>query len=207
VEVLLDTPIEAIGEYGVTAKGGRLEAANVIWCAGVEASPVGQWLDAPTAKGGRVKVAADLSLPGHSEIFIIGDAAYVANAGGEPLPGVAAVAKQQGYYVAELIAARLRGKALPPFRYRDEGTLATIGRHSAIADLGRITLTGWIAWVFWGIVHIFFLVGFRNRIAVFLNWVWAWLTYGRGARLITGEMTGLSAHTRPATPTVSKESV
>jgi NADH dehydrogenase len=207
VEVLLDTPIEAVDDHGVTAKGGRLEAANVIWCAGVEASPAGRWLEAPTAKGGRVAVAPDLSVPGHPEIFVIGDAACVTTASGEPLPGVAPVAKQQGRYVAELIDARLRGETLPPFRYRDEGTLATIGRHSAVADLGRIRLTGWVAWVFWGIVHIFFLVGFRNRMAVFLNWVWAWLTYGRGARLITGEMTGLSAPTRPATPVASKESV
>jgi NADH dehydrogenase len=193
VEVLLDTPIEAIDSQGVTAKGGHLDAANVIWCAGVEASPVARWLDAPTAKGGRVKVAPDLSLPGHPEIFVIGDAAFVAGPDGEPLPGLAPVAEQQGRYVGELIAARARGdQAPPPFRYRDKGALATIGRHSAVADFGRVKLTGWVAWVLWGIVHIFFLIGFRNRMAVFLNWVWAWLTYGRGARLITGDTTPLA---------------
>ena len=192
VEVLVDTPIEAIDHAGVVAKGQRIETANVIWCAGVEASPVARWLGVPAGKGGRVKIAPDLSVPGHPEIFVIGDAAFVTGPDGEPLPGLAPVAKQEGQYVGGLIARRMRREAAPPpFRYRDEGSLATIGRHSAIADLGRIKLTGWVAWVLWGIVHIFFLIGFRNRMAVFLNWIWAWLTYGRGARLITGEVTTL----------------
>jgi NADH dehydrogenase len=197
VEVLLDTPIEAIDDDGVTAKGGRLEAANVIWCAGVEASPVARWLAAPAARGGRVQVAADLSVPGHPEIFVIGDAAFVTGPDGQPLPGLAPVAKQQGHYVGELLTCRVRGDPNPPpFRYRDEGALATIGRHSAIADFGWVRLTGWAAWVIWGIVHIFFLIGFRNRASVFLNWLWAWVTYGRGARLITGEVTTLAAGSR-----------
>ena len=197
VEVLLDTPIEAIDDHGVTAKGGRIEAANVIWCAGVEASPVAQWLDVPAAKGGQVAVAPDLSVPGHPEIFVIGDAAFVIGPVGTPLPGLAPVAKQQGHYVGKLIACRVRGDPVPPsFRYRDEGALATIGRHSAIADFGWIRLTGFVAWVLWGIVHILFLIGFRNRASVFLNWVWAWVTYGRGARLITGEMTTLAVESR-----------
>jgi NADH dehydrogenase len=197
VEVLLDTPIEAIDGRGVTAKTGRIEAANVIWCAGVEASPVAQWLDMPAARGGRMQLAPDLSVPGHAEIFVVGDAAFVTGPGGEPLPGLAPVAKQQGTYVGELITRRARGDPVPPpFRYRDEGALATIGRHSAIADFGWIRLTGFVAWVIWGIVHIFFLIGFRNRASVFLNWVWAWVTYGRGARLITGEMTTLAAESR-----------
>jgi NADH dehydrogenase len=193
VEVLLGTPIEVIDERGVIARGRRIEAANVVWCAGVEASPVARWLGVPAERGGRVPVAPDLSVPGHREIFVIGDAALVAGPDGEPLPGLAPVAKQQGRYVGELLARRARGETTPPpFRYRDEGALATIGRHAAIADLGWIRLTGWFAWVLWGIVHIFFLIGFRNRLAVFLNWAWAWLTYGRGARLITGEMTLLA---------------
>ena len=197
VEVLLDTPIEAIDECGVTAKGGRLEDANIIWCAGVEASPVAQWLDVPPARGGRVQVTPDLSGPGHPEIFVIGDAGFVTGSVGEPLPGLAPVAKQQGRYVGELITCRVRGDpAPPPFRYRDEGALATIGRHSAIADFGWVRLTGFLAWVLWGVVHIFFLIGFRNRASVFLNWVWAWVTYGRGARLITGEVTTLAAQSR-----------
>ena len=152
----------------------------------------------PAAKGGRVAVASDLSVPGHPEIFVIGDAAFVVGPDGEPLPGLAPVAKQQGKYVGSLIARRMRGDPIsPPFHYRDEGALATIGRHSAIADFGWIRLTGFVAWVLWGIVHIFFLIGFRNRASVFLNWIWAWVTYGRGARLITGEMTTLSAQRQP----------
>jgi NADH dehydrogenase len=201
VEVLVDTPIEAIDQAGVVAKGKRIEAANVIWCAGVEASPVARWLDISAGRGGRVRVAPDLSVPGHPEIFVIGDAALVAGPDGAPLPGLAPVAKQQGQYVGGLIEHRVRGEPAPaPFRYRDEGTLATIGRHSAIADLGRIKLTGWIAWVLWGIVHIFFLIGFRDRMAVFLNWIWAWLTYGRRARLITGEVTLLSERPHRESP-------
>jgi len=135
-----------------------------------------------------VKVAPDLSVPGHADIFVIGDAALVLDRHGKPLPGVAPVAKQEGRYVAKLIAARVMGAPTArPFRYRDQGALATIGRSSAIADLPFIKLTGWLAWVLWGIVHIYFLIGFRNRLSVFVNWAWAWLTYARGARLITGE--------------------
>jgi len=146
-------------------------------------------------------------VPGHSEIFVIGDAAFVTGPNGEPLPGLAPVAKQQGQYVGELIARHARGGPTPPpFRYRDEGALATIGRHSAIADLGWVRLTGWTAWVLWGVVHIFFLIGFRNRMAVFLNWVWAWLTYGRGARLITGDTTPLALAAKPAPRAIPTES-
>ena len=203
VEVLLDTAIEAIDGQGVIANGKRIEAANVIWCAGVEASPVAGWLGIPASKGGRVRLATDLSVPSHPEIFVVGDAAFVTGADGEPLPGLAPVAKQQGRYVGELLARRVSGDPEPPpFQYRDAGALATIGRHTAIADLGWIQLTGWFAWVLWGIVHIFFLIGFRNRLAVFVNWVWAWLTYGRGARLITGEVTALAVQGK-SLPTVS----
>jgi NADH dehydrogenase len=198
VEVLLDTPIEAIDRYGVVARGKRIDAANVIWCAGVEASPVAQWLGAPADKSGRIRVAADLSVPGHAEIFVIGDAALVTGPTGQPLPGLAPVAQQQGQYVGEVVARLVRREPkVPPFRYRDKGALATIGRHSAIADLGWVKLTGPVAWVLWGIVHIFFLIGFRSRMAVFLNWIWAWLTYGRGARLITGDTTPLFAAAKP----------
>ena len=206
VEVLLDTPIEAIDAHGVLAGGKRIEAANVIWCAGVEASPVARWLGAPAGKGGRITVTPDLSAPDRPEIFVIGDAAFVTGPGGEPLPGLAPVAKQQGQYVGELIARLVRGEqAPPPFRYRDEGALATIGRHSAIADLGWIRLTGWVAWVLWGVVHIFLLIGFRNRMAVFLNWIWAWLTYGRGARLITGDTTPLALAAKQVPRAISEE--
>ena len=147
-----------IDRDGVVAKGKRIEAANVIWCAGVEASPVARWLGVPAGKGGRVKVAPDLSVPGHAEIFVIGDAAFASpGPTGEPLPGLAPVAKQQGQYVGEVVARLVRREPPPPpFRYRDQGALATIGRHSAIADLGWIRLTGWVAWILWGIVHILF---------------------------------------------------
>jgi NADH dehydrogenase len=198
VEVLLGTAIEAIDRDGVVAKGERIEAANVIWCAGVEASPVANWLGVSAGKGGRVRVGPDLSVPGHPDIFVIGDAALVTDARGEELPGLAPVAQQQGQYVGKLIARHLNGEPAPmPFGYRDKGTLATIGRHSAIADFGRVRLAGFFAWVLWGIVHIFFLIGFRNRMAVFLNWIWAWLTYSRGARLITGETTSLALSEKP----------
>ena len=192
VEVLLDTPIEAIDEAGAVAKGRRIEAANVLWCAGVEAAPAAGWLGIPTAKGGRIAVAPDLSVPGHPEIFVIGDTALCPGPDGAPLPGLAEVAEQQGRYVAEVIAAAARGRRSPAFRYRDKGMLATIGRNSAVADFGWLRLSGWPAWVLWGVVHLFFLIGFRNRLAVFLNWVWAWLTYGRGARLITGPLPPLA---------------
>ncbi len=188
VELLLDTKIEAIDGDGVVANGERIAAATVVWCAGVEATPVARWLGAEANRGGMVKVAPDLSVPGHPNIFVIGDAALVPDRNGKPLPGVAPVAKQQGRYVAAVIAARIADAPPPkPFRYRDQGALATIGRSSAIADLPFVKLTGWLAWVLWGIVHIYFLIGFRNRLSVFVNWVWAWLTYARGARLITGE--------------------
>jgi NADH dehydrogenase len=207
VEVLLDTPIEAIDRDGVVARGKRIEAANVIWCAGVEASPAARWLGVPAGKGGRVRVAPDLSVPGHAEIFVIGDAAFLTGPTGEPLPGLAPVAKQQGQFVGEVVARLVRRKPPPPpFHYRDQGALATIGRHSAIADLGWIRLTGWVAWILWGIVHIFFLIGFRNRMAVFLNWIWAWLTYGRGARLITGDTTPLAVAAKPARRAISEKS-
>jgi NADH dehydrogenase len=199
VEVLLDTPIEAIDTDGVVARGKRIEAANIIWCAGVEASSVARWLGVAAGQGRRVKVAPDLSVPGHPEIFVIGDAAVVTGPTGEPLPGLAPVAKQQGQYVGEVVARLVRREpAPPPFRYRDQGALATIGRHSAIADLGWIRLTGSVAWLLWGVVHILFLIGFRNRMAVFLNWIWAWLTYGRGARLITGDTISLVAAAKRA---------
>jgi NADH dehydrogenase len=204
VDVLLDTPIEAIDSHGAVAKGKRIEAATVIWCAGVEASPVARWLGVVAGKDGRVRVAPDLSVPGHAEIFVIGDAAFLTGPTGEPLPGLAPVAKQQGQYVGEVVARLVRREPPPPpFHYRDQGALATIGRHSAVADLGWIRLTGWVAWILWGIVHIFFLIGFRNRMAVFLNWIWAWLTYGRGARLITGDTTPFAAAVKPAARAMS----
>jgi NADH dehydrogenase len=190
VEVWLTTPVQQIEPDGVLAKGEFVPAANVIWCAGVKASPVGAWLGVETARNGAVKVAPDLSVPGHPEIFVIGDAASEPTPDGRGLPGLAPAAKQEGEYVADVIARRVEGRVAPgPFEYRDRGALATIGRGSAVADFGRLRLTGLAAWLLWGVAHIYFLIGFRNRLAVFLNWIFQYLTFGRGARLITGEVT------------------
>jgi NADH:ubiquinone reductase (H+-translocating) len=186
VEVRLDSPVEAVTAEGAIIGGECIPASNVIWCAGVEASPVARWLDTPTERGGTVKVAPDLSLPGHPEVFVAGDAACLEAEDGKPLPGLAAVAQQQGAYLGRLIAARIHGSPDPgPFRYVNRGTMATIGRSAAVADLPRARLTGRIAWLLWGFVHIYQLVGFENRLRVFVTWMWSWATYGRGARLIT----------------------
>ena len=190
VDVRLDTPIEDIDEQGVVARGERIDTSAVVWCAGVRATPVGDWLGIETQSGGRVEVGSDLTVPQHPEIFVIGDAAAAKDAEGRPLPGLAAVATQQGDYVGRLLARRVAGQADPgPFVYRNWGTMATIGRSSAVADFGRITMRGYLAWLLWGLVHIYLLIGFRNRLAVFVNWMWSWITYGRGARLITGPVT------------------
>jgi NADH dehydrogenase len=188
VDVVTGAPIEAIDAQGVViAPGRRVETQNVIWCAGVEATPAGSWLGIGTGRNGAVKVEPDLTLPGHPEIFVIGDAASAIGRDGRPLAGLAAVAQQQGRYVAKAIRARLSGKRVRPFRYRDYGTMATIGRMAAVADFGRVQVTGFLGWLLWGAIHIYRLIGVRNRAMVFLNWLWAWFTYGRGARLITGD--------------------
>jgi NADH dehydrogenase len=187
VEVRLGAPVTAVDAEGVTTTTERIEARTVIWAAGVAASAAGDWLDAERDPVGRVKVEPDLSLPGHRAIFIIGDTALVLDGRGKPLPGVAPVAKQEGAYVGKLIAARLTGGAPPPpFRYRDYGNLATIGRKAAVIDFGWIHLRGFIAWLIWTVVHVYFLIGFRNRLIVALNWLWAYFTFQRGARLIVG---------------------
>jgi NADH:ubiquinone reductase (H+-translocating) len=182
VEVRLGAAVTACDDQGVMLGDERIQAGVVLWAAGVAASPAARWLAAASDRAGRVKVSPDLSLPGHPEIFVIGDTALAA----DPLPGVAAVAKQAGKYVAGVIGARLRGRPTRPFRYLNLGNLATIGRTAAIADFGWLRLTGWIAWLLWCVVHIFFLIGFRNRLVVALDWLWAYLTFRRGARLITG---------------------
>jgi NADH dehydrogenase len=164
----------------------RIACGVTIWAAGVMASPAAQWLEAEHDRAGRVVVERDLSLPGDDRIFVIGDTASVRNAAGKPLPGVATVAKQEGKYVARLLMARLARKAgPPPFRYRDYGELATVGRNFAVVDFHWLRLTGRIAWLVWSVAHIYFLIGFRNRLAVALDWIWAYLTFQRGARLIT----------------------
>jgi NADH:ubiquinone reductase (H+-translocating) len=185
VELRLGHPVTHCGVEGVLLNGDAVPAATIIWAAGVAASPAAAWLGVPGDRAGRVQVQPDLTLAGHPEVFVIGDTSLVQDAQGRQLPGVAPVAKQEGKYVAKLVRARLRGATLPPFRYRDVGNLATIGRGRAIADFGWLRLSGVLAWVLWGVVHIFFLIGFRNRAAVLLNWLWAYTTYRRGARLIT----------------------
>jgi NADH dehydrogenase FAD-containing subunit len=186
VEVRLGAPVTACDDQGVMVGDERIQAGVVLWAAGVAASPAAKWLAAESDRAGRVNVNADLSLPDHPEIFVIGDTALATDAAGNLLPGVAAVAKQAGKYVARVIRARLRGRPTRPFRYLDLGNLATIGRTAAVADFGWLRLTGWIAWLLWVVVHIYFLIGFRNRLVVALDWLWAYLTFRRGARLITG---------------------
>ncbi|WP_395711916.1 NAD(P)/FAD-dependent oxidoreductase [Reyranella sp.] len=187
VEMRLGKPVTQCDERGVTIGEQRLEAATIIWAAGVAASPAARWLGVDSDRIGRVVVGPDLSLPGHPEIFVIGDTAHVTDANGQPLPGLAPVAKQQGAHVARLLRARIAGHtAPPPFRYRNYGTMATIGRRSAVADFGWVHFDGTIAWLLWGAVHISFLIGFRNRLIVILDWLWSYVTFQSGARLITG---------------------
>jgi NADH:ubiquinone reductase (H+-translocating) len=186
VEVRLGARVTDCDCSGVSLGSERLQTRTIVWAAGVKASPVAEWLGAESDRAGRVKVKADLSVPGHPNIFVIGDAAAVNGPGGKPLPGVAPVAKQQGAYVANLLAARARGRTLPLFRYRDFGSMATIGRKCAVAQIGAFKASGLVAWLLWSLAHIYFLIGFRNRLAVVMNWCWNYVTFQRGTRLITG---------------------
>jgi NADH:quinone reductase (non-electrogenic) len=166
--------------------GERIETRTIVWAAGVKASPVAEWLGAEADRAGRVKVRPDLSVPGYPNVFVIGDVALAAGVDGKPLPGVAPVAKQQGKYVADLLRARARGSDIGPFHYRDFGSLATIGRKRAVAQIGRFKISGFLAWLLWSVAHIYFLIGFRNRLIVAMNWAWNYVTFERGTRLITG---------------------
>lgn len=188
VEVLTGRPVTACDAGGVTVGGtDRIESVSVIWAAGVAASPAAKWLNAERDGAGRVKVGPDLTLPGDPDIFVIGDTARVLSDSGAPVPGVAPAAKQMGHYAAKVIRSRLTQASPPrPFRYRDYGNLATIGRKAAVAEFGRLRLSGFPAWLVWCFAHIYFLIGFRNRLGVILDWAWAYVTYDRGARLITG---------------------
>jgi NADH dehydrogenase len=186
IDVRTGRPVVECDAGGVSFGATRIESRTAVWAAGVQASPAGRWLAADVDRAGRVKVAGDLTLPGRPEIFVIGDTALALTAEGKPLPGVAPVAKQQGIDVARRIAARLSGKETPPFSYRDFGSMATIGRKSAIASIGRFRLSGWTAWLLWSVAHVWYLIGFRNRFVVAGTWIWSYLTFQRGARLITG---------------------
>jgi NADH dehydrogenase len=171
---------------GVDTNNDRIDASTIIWAAGVIASPAGQWLEAETDRAGRVKVGGDLSLPGHPEIFVIGDTAAVSDAKGNAVPGVAPAAKQMGKYVGKLITERIAGRPQSkPFRYMHLGNLATIGRRAAAVDFGPLKLKGFLGWIFWCVIHIYFLIGLRNRFIVAFNWLWDYITFQRGARLIT----------------------
>jgi NADH dehydrogenase len=185
VEVMLGQPVTDCSTDGVVYGGNSLQAKTIIWAAGVRASPAAEWLGAPADRAGRLRVLADLTVPGHPEIFAIGDTVTIDGPDGNPVPGIAPAAKQQGRYVANSIKARLRGETLRAFVYRHAGNLAQIGKRLAVIDFGRVKLRGAIAWWIWGIAHIYFLIGLRNRLAVAINWLWIYTRSQRGARLIT----------------------
>jgi NADH dehydrogenase len=186
VDVRSGTRVTRIAPGVVEAASTRIASETVLWAAGVEASPLARTLGVPLDKAGRVLVEPDLTIPGHPEVFVIGDLATFLHQGGAPLPGMAPVAMQMGRHAARTILRALRGEPSQPFHYRDKGMMATIGRHSAIAQHGSLRLHGFLAWVAWLVVHIFFLIGFRNRALVLFEWAWMYLTYNRGVRLITG---------------------
>ena len=197
VEVSTGKAVTACDASGVEVAGERIPAHTILWAAGVAASPVAKWLDVPADRAGRVVVREDLSIPGRPEIFAVGDACASQSWDGKPAPGIAPAAKQMGAYASNVIRARIEGaSAPPPFRYRHTGSLATIGRNSAVADFGRMVLSGYPAWLVWGIAHIFFLIGFRSRIVVALDWLWAYTTFRRGARIILAETVGATANSR-----------
>jgi NADH dehydrogenase len=186
VEVRTDTRVINCDAQGVELQVGRIDAGTTIWAAGVMASPAAHWLDTEADRAGRVKVSADLSVPGHPAIFVIGDSAAVVDGSGRPVPGIAQAAKQMGKYVGKLIAARAAGRPSETlFRYKHLGELATIGRRAAVVEFGYLHLRGFIGWLFWCVVHIYFLIGLRNRFIVAFTWLWSYLTFQRGARLIT----------------------
>jgi len=188
VEVLTESAVTGVLPDGVHVGERFIPTRNVVWAAGVAGSPLGARLGAPLDRAGRVQVREDLSLPGHPEIFVIGDLAVFTHQTGEPLPGIAPVAMQQARHAARNIVAALRGGESAPFRYRDRGSMATIGRAAAVAHFGRVRISGVTAWFSWLFIHIFFLIGFRNRLLVLIQWAYSYLTFRRGARLITGEL-------------------
>jgi NADH dehydrogenase len=185
VDVRLDTRVTGLGERMVELNGEPLAAHTIIWAAGNNASPLARQLGAETDRAGRVLVNQDLSVPGHPEIQAIGDMCFVKDRKGRPVPGVAPAAMQMGRHAARNIAQQVAGRATQPFWYVDKGSLATIGRHAGIADLKGLRFSGWLAWLAWATIHLFFLLGFRNRVFVFWQWAWAYVTYSRGARLIS----------------------
>jgi NADH dehydrogenase len=185
VEVRTGAGVTRLEPGAVWIGGERVASETVLWAAGVAPSPVARSLGAPLDRAGRVVVNADLTIPGHPEVFVIGDLAACAGADGKPLPGLAPVAIQQGEHAARAVVAAIRSAARRPFRYRDRGTMATIGRAAAVVNLGRLRFSGYPAWLLWCFIHILWLIGFRNRFLVMIEWAWAYLRFERSARLIT----------------------
>ncbi len=216
VEVRTGAIVTDIDDGGVTIATGsgdakvstRIDARTVLWAAGVQASPLAKTLDAPLDRSGRVEVGADLAIPGHPEVFVIGDLAKMTFGAAKEVPGVAQGALQSGRYVGETIAREVRDlhAARAPFRYHDKGSMATIGRAQAVVEIGRMKRSGFFAWLFWWVVHVMYLIGFRNRFAVMFQWMWSYVTFQRGARLITGTVgalppvSGLDASGAPSLP-------
>jgi NADH dehydrogenase len=187
VEVQTSTLVTQVEPGSVHIGESKLPATVILWAAGVAASPLGKKLGAPVDRAGRVLVNPDLSIPGHPEVFVVGDLAALKDENGEWLPGVAPVAMQEGKATAHNIGNELRCEPRKNFHYWNKGSLATIGRAAAVADFGKIHVSGFLAWLSWLFIHIFFLIGFRNRLIVLIQWAWSYLTYERGARLITGD--------------------
>jgi NADH dehydrogenase len=194
VQIWTDSRVTSVTETGVTVGQERIDATTVIWAAGVRASSLGRKLNAETDRAGRIVVGRDLSLPGHPEVFVLGDQASAPDQSGQPLPGLAPVAVQQGRHVAGTIARELAGKTRCEFHYVDKGMMATIGRNKAVAITGRWQFAGRTAWLAWLVVHVYFLTGFRNRLFVVLQWAWSYVTYRRGARLIVGQPGSRESH-------------
>jgi NADH:ubiquinone reductase (H+-translocating) len=189
VTVLTQHAVERVDVGGVTVNGHYIPAGTIIWGAGIKASSAGQWLGAETDRAGRIRVDPDLSVPGVDGVYALGDTALSLDEHGSPLPALAQVAKQQGAHLGYWLAANiLRGEKIPPFRFKNRGNTAVIGRDAAVFDFGTKQMKGWFAWILWAIVHVYLLIGFENRLLVSIQWVWRYLTYERGARLITGDV-------------------
>ncbi|MFN5106228.1 MAG: NAD(P)/FAD-dependent oxidoreductase [Bradyrhizobium sp.] len=185
VEVVLGEAVTACAADGVIYGGNKLAARTIVWAAGVRASRAAEWLNAPADRAHRLQVEPDLTVPGHPDIFAVGDTVTIKGPDGNPVPGIAPAAKQEGRYAAALIKARLKGETLPPFQYKHAGSLAQIGKRLAVIDFGKFKLRGALAWWIWGIAHIYFLIGLRNRLSVALSWLWVHARNQRAARLIT----------------------
>jgi NADH dehydrogenase len=199
VTVRTSTMVTMCDQAGVETEGGeKIKAATILWAAGVKASAAAAWIGAEADRAGRIKVNPDLSVPGHANIFAVGDTAMAQQIDDRPVPGIAPAAKQMGRYVGRLIASRINARPPPaPFRYRHFGDLATIGRRAAVMSVGKIRLRGFVAWLVWSIAHVYFLIGARNRLSVAFDWIWEYVTLQRGARLINDPKATASFHPRP----------